>query len=211
MEFLATTYFLDYQSPEIQKLIGDFQLAGLEPADLAQAVYLRIRDGWRYNPYRISLQPEDYRASVIARKQEGHCIEKSILLVACYRALGLPARLHLAKVKNHIGVERLIEKFGSNELSPHGMVDVQINGRWLKASPAFNEELCTRCLVDPLDFNGREDSIFQEYNKAGQQFMTYLDDYGHFEDVPVDFIIQNFAMHYPAIYQEFADQGYIEL
>ena len=35
------------------------------------------------------------------------------------------------QVKNHIAVERLTEKFGSNELTPHGMVNVQLNGQWL--------------------------------------------------------------------------------
>ncbi|MEM1218036.1 MAG: transglutaminase-like domain-containing protein [Bacteroidota bacterium] len=211
MNYLASSSFYDYESGEIQALVAEFKDSKRSQSKIAEQVYLKVRDGWRYNPYRISLRAEDYLASAIAKKKEGHCIEKSVLLIACYRALGLPARLHLAKVKNHIGVERLLEKFGSNELTPHGMVNVLIDGKWLKASPAFNAELCVMVGVDPLDFNGKEDSIFQEYNKAGHQFMEYLEDYGHFADVPVDFIKQNFQENYPHIFAQVKDKGYIEL
>ena len=70
------------------------------------------------------LLDEKYRASIIAQRNTGNCVDKSIILIASLRALGIPARLHLGKVKNHIAVERLIEKLGSNELTPHGMVNV---------------------------------------------------------------------------------------
>ena len=211
MKYLATSAFYDYESEEIQSLIAEFKDAQLPEPELAERVYLKIRDGWRYNPYRISLRSEDYVASTITHRKEAHCIEKSVLLIACYRALGLPARIHLAKVKNHIGVERIIEKIGSDELTPHGMVNVLVGGKWLKASPAFNAELCVMLGVDPLDFDGKEDSVFQEYNKAGDQFMEYLEDYGHFEDVPVDFIKENFRKNYPQLFAQVKGDGYIEL
>jgi transglutaminase-like putative cysteine protease len=127
-------------------------------------------------------------------------VEKSILLIACLRGLGIPARLHLGKVKNHIAVERLIEKFGSNELTPHGMVNIYINGRWLKASPAFNKTLCEKFNVEPLDFDGENSSFLQQYNSEGSLFMEYLEDYGPFEDVPLEFIKQNVREHYPHIF-----------
>ena len=91
-------------------------------------------------------------------------IEKAIVLIACLRALGVPARLRLAKVTNHIAVERLTERLGTNVLTPHGMVDVFLNGKWVKATPAFNKELCEKCDVEPLEFDGTEDSMFQEFN-----------------------------------------------
>jgi hypothetical protein len=70
-------------------------------------------------------------------------------LIAGFRALGILARLQLGKVKNHIGVVRLTEKFGTNELIPHGMVNVNLNNRWLKVSPAFNKSLCRMYNVFP--------------------------------------------------------------
>ena len=118
-------------------------------------------------------------------------MEKSIILIACLRALGIPARLHLEKVKNHIAVERLTEKFGSNELTPHGMVNVYLDKKWLKMSPAFNKSLCVKLNVEPLDFDGENNSFLQQYNSEGSRFMEYVDDYGYFDDVPLEFMIKN--------------------
>jgi transglutaminase-like putative cysteine protease len=199
MNYLEHTYFLDHRHDAVQRLVADYKSDTANKKDQAITLYLKIRDGWRYNPYKISLDRETYRASSIALKTEGHCIEKAILLVAGLRALEIPAKLQLAKVKNHIGVGRLIEKFGTNELTPHGMVNIYLNGKWLKVSPAFNRQLCEKCEVDPLDFDGENDSVFQQFNRQGNSFMEYLEDYGSFEDVPIDFIFNNFREHYPGI------------
>jgi transglutaminase-like putative cysteine protease len=207
---LKPTYYLNFKHAEIQNLLADIRQMG-DPRDQAIALYHRVRDGWRYNPYRISLDPEAYRASTIAGKSEGHCIEKAILLTSCLRALGIPARLQLAKVKNHIGVERLVEKFGTNELTPHGMVNLFLNGKWIKVSPAFNRELCQKCHVDPLDFDGDKDSVFQQYTREGTVFMEYLEDYGSFDDVPLEFIFNNFKAHYPELYESHKEAGQIQL
>ncbi len=196
MNYLKSTYFYNTTAPEIQELIAEFQKEELSEQEKAIGIYLKVRDGWRYNPYQIFGQKEKFKASEIARRKEGHCLDKAILLITGLRALNIPARIHLAKVKNHIAVERLIEKLGTNELTPHGMVDVFLGGKWLKISPAFNIELCEKCNVAPLDFDGAHDSVFQEYNQEGKEFMEYLEDYGHFEDFPIDFVFKNMKEHY---------------
>ncbi|WP_249356564.1 hypothetical protein [Maribacter sp. ACAM166] len=70
------------------------------------------------------------------------------------------------------------------------MVDAYINTTWLKLSPAFNTSMCTMFTIAPLDFYGENDSVFQEYNKKGNLFMEYLEDYGCFEDVPIEFMVK---------------------
>ena len=199
MNYLSSTYFFDFENKAVQKLIQEFQTDKLSLKEKAIGIYLKIRDNWRYNPYHLSLLKTNYKASFIAQKTDGHCIEKSILLIACLRGLQIPARIHLAKVKNHIGVERFMEKFGTDEITPHGMVDVFLEDSWLKVSPAFNKELCQKCNVATLDFDGQSDSIFHEFDKSGNKFMEYLEDYGYFEDVPLDFILNNFKENYPQI------------
>jgi len=211
MNYTSDTYFLDFESPSIQDLIKDFKSDSLTDKDKTIGLYLKIRDGWRYNPYVISGKKEDYKASTIFKKEEGHCIDKSILLIAGLRALGIPARLYLAKVRNHIGVERLIEAFGTNEMTPHGMVEIFLNEKWLKATPAFNKELCEKCKVAPLEFDGEQDSIFQSYNKTGNLFMEYIEDYGHFEDVPLDFIINNMKTNYPQFASHFGGTEVLDI
>ena len=196
MQYLQPTYYFDFEHELIQDLVREFQSEELSEKEKAVGLYVKVRDGWSYDPYTIHLSPEKMRASFIATRSRGHCIEKSVVLIAGLRALDIPARLHLGKVRNHIAVEKLIEKIGSDELTPHGMVNVFLNGEWLKLSPAFNKELCEKFNVEPLEFDGENNSFLQQYNSSGSRFMEYLEDYGHFEDLPVDFIKQNLKEHY---------------
>lgn len=200
MSYLDSSYFFDFENDSVQQLIAEFKRGELTDQQRAIRVYTKIRDDWKYDPYSISLSQETYRASSIAEKPTGNCVEKSILLIACLRGMGIPARLHLGKVKNHIAVERLTEKFGSNELTPHGMVNVLLDDKWLKVSPAFNASLCEKLNVEPVDFDGENHSFLQQYNAEGSRFMEYTADYGHFDDVPLEFMLQNIKEHYPHIF-----------
>lgn len=199
-KYLRKTDCLDFESEQIQALISEFKTDSLTALEKAQGIYLKIRDGWRYNPYLISFNPDKFRASVIAQSEEGHCVDKAILMAACLRGLNIPCRLRFAKVTNHIAVERLTERFGTNVLTPHGMVEVYLNEKWVKATPAFNKQLCELCNVEPLEFDGEKDSMFQEFNGNGEQFMEYLEDYGHFDDVPLEFMKHNMMEHYPEVF-----------
>ncbi|MAD96571.1 MAG: transglutaminase [Flavobacteriaceae bacterium] len=201
MDYSKSTFFFDTQSKEIQDIIADYQSNSLSKKEITIGLYNFVRDHWRYNPFKISFVKENYKASEIAKRDQGNCIEKSIILITCLRALGIPARLHLGKVKNHIAVESLTKKLGTNELTPHGMVNVFLDGKWLKMSPAFNKELCERFQVEPLEFDGENNSFLQQYNSHGDEFMEYIEDYGFFEDVPIDFMIQNLKDNYPKIFK----------
>lgn len=200
MNYLTPTYYFDFEDEIIQTQIASYKNNNISDKEKAIGLYNKVRDDWKYDPYSISFSKENYRASTIAQKPSGNCVEKSIILIACLRAVGIPARLHLGKVKNHIATERLTEKFGSNELTPHGMVNAYLNDTWLKMSPAFNASLCERFQVTPLEFDGENNSFLQQYNNEGSLFMEYTDDYGHFEDVPLDFMRKNIKEHYPHIF-----------
>jgi len=159
--------------------------------------YLYVRDNWSYNPYNIYTRKEAYVASEISKRKSNHCIDKSIIFISGLRLMGIPARLHLAKVKNHISAERIIEKLGTDELAPHGYVDVFYKNKWTKASPIFDKDLCHFLNVEPLEYDGSEDSIFQEFDKEGGKFMEYLEDYGSYDDVPFVRIIGIMREVYP--------------
>lgn len=205
MNYTEATYFIDYEHPTIQQLVEPYK--ALSEREKIKQYYSKVRDGWRYNPFDIRLEKEHYRSSNIAQKKVGHCIDKAILYVSGLRALGVPARIHLAKVSNHIATERLEAILGTNELAPHGLVDVYHEGQWVKCSPAFNKELCDIYHVDALDFDGTQDSVMQEYNRDQEKFMSYLEDYGHFEDLPYDHIIHIFKSNYPDVYQRWIKGG----
>jgi hypothetical protein len=50
-------------------------------------------------------------------------------------------------------------------------------------------KLCKRHNVVPLEFNGREDSLFQAYSLDNQKFMEYVEYHESYSDIPVDLIV----------------------
>jgi hypothetical protein len=88
-----------------------------------------------------------------------------------------------------LATKQLIEFLGSDLFVYHGFVEFHLEGKWVKATPAFNKELCEKHRVAPLEFNGREDSIFHAYNLEKKQFMEYVADHGTYADIPVDIIV----------------------
>lgn len=197
--YIESTKFFNYEDERIQKILEDLDLHALSDVQRSQKIFLRVRDGWRYHPYHIFMQEEDWKASSICERDKAHCLDKAILLCTLLRGAGLPARIHLAKVKNHIAVEQIVQKFGHDELTPHGLVDLYLNGRWIKLTPAFNKQLCEKLNVAALEFDGENHAEFQEYDKAGGLFMEYLEDYGSFDKLPIPFIWKNFEAHYPEL------------
>ncbi len=152
-------------------------------------LYYAVRDGIWYDPYYPFYLPEHYRASNVLKSGRGYCVCKASLLCALGRAFGIPSRVGFADVKNHLATRQLIEFLGSDLFVYHGFVEFYLDGKWVKATPAFNRELCERHSVAPLEFNGREDSIFHSYNLEKKQFMEYVADHGIYADIPVDIIV----------------------
>jgi len=199
LKFSQATYFFDYTHPIIQTKIKEWTSEATSLKEKAIELYYAIRDGYYYNPYKINFAAEYAKSSDIINRKEGHCLDKATLLISCCRAIGIPSKLHLVKVKNHIAVEKLVEAYGTDELTPHAFAELYIDGKWVKATPAFNRSLCDLLNVDVLEFDGETDSLFQEYDKDGGQFMEYLEDYGCFDDLPMEFIVENMKAHYPGI------------
>jgi hypothetical protein len=77
--------------------------------------------------------------------------------------------------------------------------ELYVNGKWAKATPAFNSELCTRFGVPPLEFDGTRDALMHAFDGEGARFMEYLNDRGTFPDVPYDRLMSDFLVHYPGM------------
>jgi len=181
-----------------------FQAINGEINEIKQAIalYLAVRDGFWYDPYHLDLRREAIKASSILTRDHAYCVEKANVLAASARAVGIPSRLGFANVKNHLGTSKLEELLQTKLLVFHGYTELYLNSKWVKATPAFNKELCEKNGVLPLEFNGRDDSIFQQYDKDGNLFMEYLHDYGQFEDLPFDYFVSELRKHYPHVFEE---------
>jgi len=196
-EYLTATQIIDSDS----KLIIEYAKSTVENADddpISKAVklYYAVRDGIWYDPYLPFYRAEHYRASKVLQRGRAFCIGKAGLLCALGRACGIPSRLGFADVHNHLATKQLIDYLGSDIFSYHGFMEFYLDGKWVKATPAFNKELCRKAKVAPLDFNGREDSIFQPYNEEKKLFMEYITFYGTYADIPVDQIVDGWKETY---------------
>lgn len=200
-QYTEETFHFDISNEKIQSIVAFLNKGEtVTKKEFAIKAYLHVRDTWPYNPNRFSLINEDWKASELITHKSGHCIDKVVILIAILRAANIPARLGLAKVKNHIAIDHIVEKFGSDILVPHGYIEIYLNNNWIKATPAFNKELCQLLNVHVLEFDGENHSIFQEFDQTGNQvFMEYLDDYGTFNEVPLPFMFQLMTDHYPKI------------
>ncbi len=173
---------------------------GATDVERAVSLYYAVRDGIRYNPFLDFTVDSAYRASSCLEAGEGFCVGKAALLAACARAEGIPARVGFADVKNHLSTPRLLEYIGSDLFIYHGYTEFLLEGKWVKATPAFNLALCTKFRVKPLEFDGRNDSIFHPYDQDARRHMEYVRDHGSFVDVPATQIQQAFREFYPRLY-----------
>jgi transglutaminase-like putative cysteine protease len=173
-------------------------LDGSESSDREKAVklYLRVRDDIRYNPYLPFYRPEHYLSSNVIKNRTGFCIPKAGLLCAVARVCGIPARIGFASVKNHLSTKQLLEYLGSDLIVYHGFTELWIEGKWVKATPAFNATLCLLHKVPPLEFDGLHDSIFHEFNSEQKKFMEYVALHGVHHDVPVELIVSEWEKAY---------------
>jgi transglutaminase-like putative cysteine protease len=184
--YLAPTAIIDSDHPAVRAYAGD-ALRGTEDGSAAKAVrlYYAVRDGIWYDPYLPFHKPEHYRASRVIRAGRAFCVGKATLLCALGRACGIPSRVGFADVRNHLTTRQLREFMGTDVFVFHGYTEFWLEGKWVKATPAFNVELCRRHRVTPLEFNGREDSLFHPYNEDHKLSLEYLRDHGSFADIPV--------------------------
>lgn len=198
-EFLAPTYFIDSDHPEIQAFaanaVGDAQT----PKEKAIRLYYAVRDGIYYDPYRMEPGKEPLKASSILRRGYGHCVAKAIVLAAVLRAQGIPSRLHFADVRNHLTTKRLRDLMETDMFYHHGYNDVFLDGKWIKVTPTFNLSLCQKMNVKPLDFDGENDAIFHPMDLEGRRHMEYITDHGSYADVPFEQMLQAFMVHYGSV------------
>lgn len=194
--YLAPTEIIDSDHPSVRdyatQVIGRIK----DPIEMAVKLYLSVRDDIRYDPYSPFYLPEHYRASYVLKRGRSFCVPKASLLCALGRACGIPSRVGFATVRNHMATKQLLQFMGSDLFFYHGFVELFLAGKWVKATPAFNSELCRRHNVPPLEFNGRDDSLFQPYNLENRMFMEYVELYGVSADIPVKEIVKAWGQAY---------------
>ena len=195
--FLEPATYIQSDAPEIIAYAAKITTGLTSDKDKAIALFNEVRDKIRYDPYTISLSHSDYKATAIINTTANWCVPKAILLTALTRAAQIPAAVGFADVRNHLSTPKLLSLMESDLFTYHGYTAFWLNGAWVKATPAFNMDMCTRFGVHPLVFNGETETLFHEYNTSNQRHMEYVNDRGMFIDAPVDDILLDLKTRYP--------------
>jgi transglutaminase-like putative cysteine protease len=195
--YTAAGEFIDSGDAGVQEFARKVTAGAGDDVSRAVKLYYAVRDEIFYDPYYAGAARRYFRASDCLRAKRGFCIPKSALLAATARSVGIPARVAFADVRNHLSTKKLIELIGGDIFIWHSFTEMHLEGRWVKATPAFNLSLCQRFGVRPLEFDGLHDSLFHEYDQGGRRHMEYLRERGNYADVPYGAILEDFRKTYP--------------
>ncbi len=195
--YLSPGKFIDSEHPAVVQLAASIIDPAASDRDNAIRLYYRVRDSIRYNPYGFQMTPESFLASTTLRAGEGWCVPKAIVLAALCRSAGIPARLGFADVRNHLSTERLRQAMGTDIFYFHGYTSILLDGKWVKATPAFNIELCEKFGLLPLEFDGEHDSLYHAFDSTGNRHMEYVHERGEHADLPYGELLRVFSQHYP--------------
>jgi hypothetical protein len=171
------------------------QTCGDDADDVAKAVrlYYAVRDGIIYTPYCDFHSPETYRASACVERGSGFCVGKAALLAAAARAVGIPARVGFADVRNHLATPRLLRLMGTDVFYYHGYAELHLEGAGSRRR-RLDRGLCERFGVRP-GVRWEDGLAVHPYDVSGRRHMEYLRIAGP-RPTPVQDIIDTFDHEY---------------
>jgi transglutaminase-like putative cysteine protease len=200
-EYLKPTRFIDFDNTIVQDFALKHSNPDASPKANAVSLYYAVRDSVNYSPWNLIMNPDVISASQTIERGVGYCIEKSLILAAAARFIGIPSRLGFSIVRNHISTKKFVEMLRTDMFVFHGYNEFFLDGKWVKCTPAFNKSLCERFNTLPLEFDGEHDSIFQEFAPNGSKYMEYIHEYGTFADLPYDLFYSELKKHYPHLFE----------
>jgi transglutaminase-like putative cysteine protease len=198
-KYRGKSYYIDVDSEIVRDFAADRVRGAKTDVDKAIRLFYAVRDDIRYDPYVLRFEPECFRASYTLSHKAGWCVQKGVVMTAVSRSAGLSARVGYADVKNHLTSQKLMDLMGTDIFSYHGYVELWLNGRWVKATPVFDKNLCERFKVLPQEFDGSKDSLFQQFDAVGRRHMEYVKDHGAYDDLPLKEIVDDFTARYPKL------------
>jgi len=197
-DLLKATPVLNFDHPAVKAFAAAHTKGISNPKEKAVKLFYAVRDSIRYNPYHIDLTVKGMCAGTTLAKGYSWCVGKAVLLSALCRAAGIPARLGFADVQNHQASESIVKMLGTHVFYWHGYSLLYLNGKWVKATPAFDKALCDKNGILPVEFDGKTDAVFHFYDRNGRPHMEYLNDKGIFDDLPLEQIRRTYWKEYNA-------------
>lgn len=197
-EFLKSTYFIDSKSDLIKEMAKTILAQTKDNyIEIAKKIFYFTRDKIRYDPYSSFTDiKRRYKASYILKKGRGWCVQKACVLAALARAMNIPSRLHFVDIKNYVVPEKLLNIMGTNVFVFHGYTELYLGNVWIKATPAFNIEMCKKLGLRTVEFDGKLDAILPQTTLHGEKYIEYVKDRGVYNDFPFDLIFNTLKEYY---------------
>jgi hypothetical protein len=159
--FLQETFFCDFQHPDIQKVAGQFASKYQNKKELAVALFNFVRDEIKY-----TIGPWDKKASETLHAKRGMCTTCSNLLIALFRAVGIPAGYCIYTVVGGESFGHLVPSFIKKRIHKHSVhivCYVYLNS-WLKCDPSTDQDLSRESkhisrLTELVEWNGETDAV----------------------------------------------------
>ncbi|MCZ7653456.1 MAG: transglutaminase [Rhodocyclaceae bacterium] len=207
-EYLASARFIDSGTESVRRFAQETVAGATTDIEKAVKLFYRIRDGWRYDPFTMSLDPEPYIASNVLKVKAAYCLPKAILLAAAARAAGIhrgDRPLRRGEPPHHGEAEG--DDGRQDAVHAPRLCGAVSRRKWVKAAPAFNIEMCEKFHVHPTEFDGTGNAIFQEYDMKDRRHMEYVRDHGCWSDFPFEKVMADFRAFYPAEAYKAFDPG----
>lgn len=202
--YLQPTKFFDFNKSKVKQKALEIINGCKSDKEKAIALFYWVRDEIKYNMQLfIPKIINNFKASKVIQKHQGFCVSKSILLSTLARAVGIPARIHLVDLINHLVSQKIIDFMGTNVMYYHGFSELFIDGKWVKLTPSFDKDTAIKGGFLPMvEFDGENDAVFPPYDIKGNKFGEYVGDRGVHADLPLDEIDKVFEEKYH-IYRKF--------
>jgi hypothetical protein len=195
-EYLEPTSIIDSDNEEIIQFAEKAVVGAKNQIEQSQGIFYAARDTVLYDIRTPFFLPEHYKASNVLKRGRGYCVTKACLLCAMGRALGIPSRLGLADIRNSGASKQVIEMMGTDIFSYHGFTEFYLNGKWVKATPAFDSSVFPRHNIAPVKFDGIKDAVYPSHDLSGNPYVEYIRYHGSFVDVPLNDLLDGWRKHY---------------
>lgn len=203
-QYLQPTEFLDFNRKKVKEKAFEITKGLKNDKEKAIALFYWVRNEIKYNAFTYYPKIKaNLKASVTMRRKTGFCMSKATLLSTLARAVGIPARIHMVDIINHKISQKFRDLMGTAAFYCHAYSELYLDGKWVKATPVFDELTCIKGKFYPMiEFDGENNALFETHDANGNIFVEYIGDWGSFADVPIKKIDEIFTEKYPDWYND---------
>ena len=139
--YLGHTFFIDCDAASIKEKSGELT-AGIEgEKEKAIRIFYFVRDEIRYDIYSPRSNDADFKASHVLASWRGLLRAEGSAARCAGPCRGYPCPAQICGNPQSPHPPALVEKRGSNLFPYHGLTDLNIDGRWVKATPTYDNGL----------------------------------------------------------------------